>query len=344
MQPDNNLALRRSMQLLPEPSAVINRPPSIHGQIHMQPTEVPRSENEEENVVEQASLGVENAVVNDGETNSEYQVTGEVEENKEEQGQKDISEEENVVQDTVVVKEEEEEEVERHDPIPEETTPEPPKPVAAAAPAPVADSKPKSWASLFHSNAPVIVGMPVQSSEIDRHETTGGKPMAKVTPFNQAGEESKAENRSHALTRDEMTLVDYLKTHKLNHKSTPIRPRGLKNRSNWCFVNAIMQALIACPPFFNFMHYLPLFSFEAGPAAGEAASAGGQENRWPILRAVWHFLRDVEVQTHFPNRNRGKNKKQDDISLGRTVEATTVLNSLLELSSDNFKVGGLQIV
>ncbi|KAH9529876.1 Ubiquitin carboxyl-terminal hydrolase 10 [Dermatophagoides farinae] len=39
----------------------------------------------------------------------------------------------------------------------------------------------------------------------------------------------------------------------LKHSLPTIMPRGLINRGNWCYVNATMQALLACPPFYNLM-------------------------------------------------------------------------------------------
>ena len=56
---------------------------------------------------------------------------------------------------------------------------------------------------------------------------------------------------SVALGRRESEMASFLQGYVLNHKAQPLKPRGLSNRSNWCFVNAIMQALVACPPFYN---------------------------------------------------------------------------------------------
>ncbi|OTF76633.1 hypothetical protein BLA29_003687 [Euroglyphus maynei] len=39
----------------------------------------------------------------------------------------------------------------------------------------------------------------------------------------------------------------------LKHSLPTIMPRGLINRGNWCYVNATLQALLACPPFYNLM-------------------------------------------------------------------------------------------
>jgi len=33
--------------------------------------------------------------------------------------------------------------------------------------------------------------------------------------------------------------VELLRTHKLSHRSVHVQPRGLMNRGNWCYVNAV---------------------------------------------------------------------------------------------------------
>ena len=116
--------------------------------------------------------------------------------------------------------------------------------------------------------------------------------------------------------------------YELNHKSPSLKPRGLKNRSNWCFVNAILQALIVCPPFYNFFKSVPV---------NEAVASGAKVE---ILKAVWNFVREFEVMTNFPKLNRrDKNKKELDLPLGSTLEASSVLDMLLSLNkTDTFNV------
>ncbi len=242
-----------------------------------------------------------------------------------------------------------------------EQEPEPePEPVAAAEapakeePAPP-PPQPKSWASLFHSKAAAAAAASPSSDGAPTPEPDQ-KPTAKVMPFNQAadaerlegGEEEEEDGGDHSLSPDELALVEFVRGHVLNHKSQAFRPRGLKNRSNWCFVNAVLQALTACPPFYNFFTTLPLFGLDGGfgPALGATAAevaraaspSAKARRRWPILRALWEFFRGVEALGHFPRLNRSKNKKVEDLPLGKTVEATSVLSALLDLSSENFKV------
>lgn len=51
--------------------------------------------------------------------------------------------------------------------------------------------------------------------------------------------------------------AEFLNTYVLDHKPLLLQPRGLTNRSNYCYINAILQALVACPTFYNLMKAIP---------------------------------------------------------------------------------------
>jgi len=207
--------------------------------------------------------------------------------------------------------------------------------------APVAEvAKPKSWASLFHSKATAVAA-----------KDGDAKPMAMVSPFTDGTdvdrkdrEEEDGEGQAFNPLAEEKDseLVTYMANYALKHKSASLKPRGLSNRSNWCFVNAILQSLTACPPFYNFISSLPLAA-DIRPSsptpAGAAATGSKKQQRWVILRSVWEFLRSMEAMPSFPKLNRKCNKQsKDDLPLGATIEATSVYNMLLEHNSDKFKV------
>lgn len=44
----------------------------------------------------------------------------------------------------------------------------------------------------------------------------------------------------------------------MDKQTVSLLPRGLTNRSNYCYINSILQALLACPPFYNLLKALPL--------------------------------------------------------------------------------------
>ncbi len=197
-------------------------------------------------------------------------------------------------------------------------------------PPPPAESKPKSWASLFHSkNQQKQASAVTQNTNSAPASVSGTEDVnivKDVIDSDRSEEKKSAPGTAHASSTSDNKLLNYLKNYTLNHRSSPLKPRGLSNRSNWCFVNAILQALVACPPFYNFMKSIPL---------GEEHRRG----RWVILRAMWQFIQDTEVLVNYPKLSRrDKGKKSDDLPLGKTCEASPVLNMLLELKSDNFKV------
>ncbi len=37
----------------------------------------------------------------------------------------------------------------------------------------------------------------------------------------------------------------------LKHSAPALQPRGIRNNQSWCYINATLQALLACPPFYN---------------------------------------------------------------------------------------------
>lgn len=47
--------------------------------------------------------------------------------------------------------------------------------------------------------------------------------------------------------------AEFLSAYQIENNSISILPRGLINRSNYCYINAILQALVACPPFYHLM-------------------------------------------------------------------------------------------
>merc|ERR1719319_638870 len=134
-----------------------------------------------------------------------------------------------------------------------EPSPKPREPVAA--PEPEEASGPKSWASLFSSNS--APGGPRDPSLLPVD-----KPTARIPPFSaqssDVGGGIGEAGVTSGPTSQEKELGNFLRSYKLNHMAPSFLPRGLTNRSNWCFVNAILQSLQACPPFYNMLKALRL--------------------------------------------------------------------------------------
>ena len=193
----------------------------------------------------------------------------------------------------------------------------------------------KSWASLFKSKNSGAGPINVPSSN-DSVYLSEGKLTARIQPYKENLNESHTSGASAANANEEafngkdVEMGNFLKEYSLNFRAPSIKPRGLSNRSNWCFVNAILQALVACPPFYNLMKSLPKDLLES--------SAEQTNQSVKILRAVYHFFTEFSPLDNFPKLNKNRNKKNEDLPLGKMLEPTTIYNYLLELDSDTFKV------
>ena len=140
-----------------------------------------------------------------------------------------------------------------------------PAPAPALIPAPSemeAVAPTKSWASLF-KNEQVIA--------------SAKKPTARVEPFSLSDvEKMEMAPSSQGPVVDDNTrcLANHLSVFEPPATPLALLPRGLINKSNWCYINATLQALVACPPFLHLMKSLvPLVRL-------------GDVESIPIIRAV----------------------------------------------------------
>jgi hypothetical protein len=130
-------------------------------------------------------------------------------------------------------------------------------------------SKPSSWAALFRGNQPVsttIVPTPTNVSQSTQPQQSS--PISKVqTTSPQQNGRNNTTNNFHPKTNyhvynsngeDSRSLEDYFSKCEVRPSAMAIKPRGLLNKSNYCYVNATLQSLLACPAFFNVMKYIPL--------------------------------------------------------------------------------------
>lgn len=136
--------------------------------------------------------------------------------------------------------------------------------ISEEKPLPTDNSEGKSWASLFKTTPAIVT-----------HE----KPTARVEPFTPMGSVALVE-MSQAISRPLVDvrirrLAEHLVTCDLVTTPLALLPRGLINKSNWCYINATLQALIACSPFVHLMKSL-------------APYAGGrhEDSSTPIMDSV----------------------------------------------------------
>jgi len=172
-------------------------------------------------------------------------------------------------------------------------------------------TSPKSWASLFTPGP--------------GKETSGGpdKPTARIPPFT-----PQVQPGCNQGSPEEREMASYLAEYSLNHVAPSFLPRGLTNRSNWCFVNAILQALLACPPFYNLMKNLPSVT---GLKSGKSST--------PMIDSVVEFVNEMSpLETMNKNQKKDKARKKEDLPTGNALEPSYVYKTLLQLESETFKV------
>ncbi|XP_057373125.1 ubiquitin carboxyl-terminal hydrolase 10-like isoform X2 [Daphnia carinata] len=181
-------------------------------------------------------------------------------------------------------------------------------------------SEAKSWASLFKKDAPV----PVNSGE---------KPTARVGPFTPSGvvtpEMASVVSRPTVDVRTRRT-AEHLASYELVMVPVALLPRGLINKSNWCYINATLQALIACAPFVHLVKSLERFT-------------GGkkEESTTPIMDSVIDFVDQFEVIPVRTGKERASAKKEEP-RFGTSFEPCSVYKMLSKIRSETFKVEGRQ--
>lgn len=180
-------------------------------------------------------------------------------------------------------------------------------------------SGPKSWASLFDNTDPSA-----ERIQVD-------KPMARIPPFSSKQEMSSSLLACTNNNQFDKSLGEFLKSYQLKHVAPSFLPRGLTNRSNWCFVNAILAALLACPPFYNLLKDI---QEKVRPTIGRSMTRSAT----PMINSLVELVNEYNtpLEAMVKNQKRDKGRKREDLPVGNAFEPSYVYKILLE--SDTFKV------
>ncbi|XP_033898813.3 ubiquitin carboxyl-terminal hydrolase 10 isoform X2 [Acipenser ruthenus] len=182
----------------------------------------------------------------------------------------------------------------------------------------------KSWASLFHNSKP-SPGGPVAYVEIKSIPPSSTATATANTPAaDQAPGEIK-ESPVH-VSEDPMApkLAELIENVKLIHKPVSLQPRGLINKGNWCYINATLQAVIACPPMYHLMKSIPMFSETQRPCTST-----------PMID---NFVRLVNEFSNMPVPSKAKqqaagDKIMKDVRPGIPFEPTYIYTLLTVIKS-----------
>uniref|UniRef100_A0A915KFX2 Ubiquitin carboxyl-terminal hydrolase n=1 Tax=Romanomermis culicivorax TaxID=13658 RepID=A0A915KFX2_ROMCU len=201
----------------------------------------------------------------------------------------------------------------------------------------------KSWASLFRNsptanNAIVIskledeqMAMAVQNSLADdsaavtkqQEQTNIPSTVSTAATINVSTSTSKLSDKPQfavavtTIERDPpvQKLIQVLKKqYRLEHKGPVYYARGLKNFGNYCYVNAVLQALLACPPFVHLLRNLSFLEMRTPSST-------------PMLDALVKFVGEF-----FGDRYGSGRKNADEKQTA--FEPTYVYNVLSSLRSD----------
>ncbi|KAK6480033.1 ubiquitin carboxyl-terminal hydrolase 10 [Huso huso] len=196
-------------------------------------------------------------------------------------------------------------------------------PQATSAGGTAATPPAKSWASLFHNSKP-SPGGPVAYVEIKSMPTSS---TANTPATDQAPElPGEVKESPVHVSEDPMApkLAELIENVKLIHKPVSLQPRGLINKGNWCYINATLQALIACPPMYHLMKSIPMFNETQRPCTST-----------PMID---NFVRLVNEFSNMPVPSKAKqqaagDKIMKDVRPGIPFEPTYIYTLLTVIKS-----------
>ncbi|KAM4630855.1 ubiquitin carboxyl-terminal hydrolase 10 isoform 2-T2 [Polymixia lowei] len=189
-------------------------------------------------------------------------------------------------------------------------------------PTPPTANLPKSWASLFHNSKP-LPGGPQAFVEVKNVVEVVAPSPALPEQSEKAGEVKES---PVPVSEDPMApkLAELIENVKLIHKPVSLQPRGLINKGNWCYINATLQALIACPPMYHLMKSIPLHNETQRPCTST-----------PMMD---NFVRLVNEFNNMPVPSKAKqqaagDKVMKDIRPGVPFEPTYIYRLLTLIKS-----------
>ncbi|KAM8946787.1 ubiquitin carboxyl-terminal hydrolase 10 [Pelodytes ibericus] len=182
----------------------------------------------------------------------------------------------------------------------------------------------KSWASLFHNSKPS------PTTQVAYVETKYAPP----TTSPQVPEKPVEVKEGPVPVSEDpvaIKIAELLEGVKLVHKPVSLQPRGLINKGNWCYINATLQALVACPPMYHLMKSIPLYTKVQRPCTST-----------PMIDS---FVRLMNEFTSMPVLSKAKQvsgeKVVRDIRPGPAFEPTYIYR-LLTVSKSSLSEKGRQ--
>ncbi|CAD5118000.1 DgyrCDS6741 [Dimorphilus gyrociliatus] len=182
----------------------------------------------------------------------------------------------------------------------------------------VKESTSKSWAGLFKRNR-----------GLQKPNNIDGTDRPKENSFEK--DDFSPEQRERLVQ-----VADTLLAYKHSYQPYPLRMRGLCNKSNWCYVNATLQALLSCSAFVRLLKNIP----SSGPT--------GSVSPTPIADSLIDFLGYFESFSSpavlVENKIKLKNPRAtpQDLNLGVKFEPESIYEMLRDCESQQIFKDGRQ--
>lgn len=160
--------------------------------------------------------------------------------------------------------------------------------------------------------------------------STGSKSKNNAAAQAQA---AAAAAKPEQLDENTLKLGEFLSAYQIENNSISILPRGLINRSNYCYINAILQALVACPPFYHLMR-----------AIRSLPASRNSKHQKPFIDAMSSLVAEFSTLQLRSKVQRDKTKKDEtpEIQCDSPMEPLMIHKMLNLLRSDIFQVEGRQ--
>lgn len=202
----------------------------------------------------------------------------------------------------------------------------------------------KSWADLFKREGALIgssingeiehniSGSENSDEEIRAQRSTSIKLDSSIktkSRINYSKEQRSKEAAKRALDDMAPKLAQKVASLNLKHALPFLKPRGFINKGNGCYINATLQALIACPPFYNLMKEI-----------GDLRGYRRENSCTPILDSFAEFF------LNFPPLDSGKKNKQSSSQdqkmhinylQAEAIEPKCIYNALGQIKSECLK-------
>ncbi|OAA80426.1 Peptidase C19, ubiquitin carboxyl-terminal hydrolase 2 [Akanthomyces lecanii RCEF 1005] len=149
----------------------------------------------------------------------------------------------------------------------------------ASESAPVARAPPSSWANLF-AKTPVAAVVNINGGNDASDETNG------VTP-----EGSNSGVVSSALKANANSVAEAIRSYKVggaDQMTVFLEPRGLINTGNMCYMNSVLQVLMFCSPFYDFLDQI------------SKRAAHSFKSETPLLDAMIMFMHEYNILKSAP--------------------------------------------